>query len=140
MSFVFIVSFFLNLHVSLNAKKAQRNAHVSFEGQSRTNVSAYFPWSQACVCIKSRGMKIQNVKVSLQCFVFILCFRHGGQSNTTGDSQTNIRPEFIQHAVSILASSSRTLKNSSAESVYSDAGMPSCARLQILIDSYICDQ
>lgn len=79
------------------------NAHIAFEGHVRINVSAYFPWSLPCVCMKSSVTKILNVKVSLQCFVFILGFSSGGQSNTTGDSKTNMRPEFIQHAVSILA-------------------------------------
>lgn len=77
------------------------NAYISFVGQLRTNVSAYFPWNQACVCMESRVIKILNVKVSLQCFVFILCFSQGGHRNTTGDNETNMRPEFIQHAGSI---------------------------------------
>lgn len=33
-------------------------------GTSEDNVSAYFIWSQTCVCMKSRVIKILNVKVS----------------------------------------------------------------------------
>lgn len=102
---LFLSPFLLNVRVSfgfsLNPADTSHE-YYSFVGCLRTNVRSYFS-CQACVCIKSRVLRILNVKVSLQCFVFILCFSRRGRSNTTGDSETNTRPESIQHAVSMLA-------------------------------------
>ena len=103
-------------------------------------MNAYFPWSQACVCTKSRVAKIRNVKVSFSVLFSYYVLAVGGR-NATGDGETNTGPEVIQHAVSIPAPNSLLLeKQRGMKIVRGDARTCFSVHLQILIDSYICDQ
>lgn len=117
------------------------NVQISFVGHPRTNMNAYFPWSRACVCTKSRVAKIRNVKVSFSVLFSYYVLAVGGERNATGDGETNTGPEVIQHAVSIPALSSLLLeKRRGMKVARGDARTCFSVRSQILIDSYICDQ
>lgn len=134
--------FFWNLHACLMSQPrfgALMNACILFEGTSEDNASAYFVWSQTFVCMKSRVIKILNVKVSFN-VLFSYYVLAGGDNappletvrQTSSQNLFNTLYPYWPRSSLTLETGRRIECTLMLERIY--------VCLQILIDSYICDQ
>lgn len=105
-------------------------AHISFVGHLRPMPALISPGGQACVCMKSRVIKITNVKVSSE-FCFHIMFWPGG----TVQCKERQRDKHEARIYSTCCSPRWPRAAFTLETLESV-----CVSSQTLIDSYICDQ
>lgn len=117
------------------------NVQISFVGHSRTNMNAYFPWSQACVCTKSRVAKILNVKVSFSVlFSYYVLAVGGGTQCDRGRRDKHEARSYSTCCIHTGPEQPPARKTEAMKIARGDARTCFSVRLQILIDPYICDQ